>query len=59
MSDLSEIVEVAFFGGKVLVTFADGMVALLEPSALRRLAVEADALKPAPPEEISSGSAQS
>jgi hypothetical protein len=48
MEDDIKIVEVSFFGGKVLVTFADGMLALLEPGMIRRLAVEADALKPTP-----------
>jgi hypothetical protein len=41
-------------GGKVLVTFADGMMALLESRMIRRLAVEADALKPLPKEPIDS-----
>jgi hypothetical protein len=44
----SQILEVSFFGGKILVTFADGMVALLEAGQIRHLAVQADALKPAP-----------
>jgi hypothetical protein len=48
MDDDANIAEVCFFGGKVLVTFADGMMALLEPGMIRRLAVEADALKPSP-----------
>jgi hypothetical protein len=42
--DDAKIVEVSFFGGKVLVTFEDGMMALLEPGLIRRLAMEADAL---------------
>jgi hypothetical protein len=54
MDDDAKIVEVSFFGGKVLVTFADGMMALLEPGLIRRLAVEADALKPLPKEPSSS-----
>jgi hypothetical protein len=54
MEDDIKIVEVSFFGGKVLVTFADGMMALLEPGMIRRLAVEADALKAAPKEPVDS-----
>jgi hypothetical protein len=54
MEDDAKIVEVSFFGGKVLVTFADGMMALLEPGMIRRLAVEADALKAAPKEPVDS-----
>jgi hypothetical protein len=50
----TKIVEVSFFGGKVLVTFADGMMALLEPGMIRRLAVEADALKPTPKKPVES-----
>jgi hypothetical protein len=50
MDDDAKIVEVCFFGGKVLVTFEDGMMALLEPGMIRRLAVEAEALKPLPKE---------
>ena len=52
--DDAKIVEVSFFGGKVLVTFADGMMALLEPGLIRRLAVDADALKPLPKEPVDS-----
>jgi hypothetical protein len=48
MDDDSRIVEVALFGGKVLVTFTDGMMALLEPSQIRHLANEADVLRPVP-----------
>jgi hypothetical protein len=48
MDDDSGIVEVAFFSGKVLVTFNDGMMALLEPSQIRLLAIEADVLRPVP-----------
>jgi hypothetical protein len=54
MEDDIKIVEVSFFGGKVLVTFADGMMALLEPGMIRRLAVEADALKTLPKEVLDS-----
>jgi hypothetical protein len=54
MSDDVKIVEVTVFGGKVLVTFADGMMALLEPGMIRRLAVEADALRRLPKELIDS-----
>jgi hypothetical protein len=54
MEDDTKIVEVSFFGGKVLVTFADGMMALLESRMIRRLAVEGDALKPLPKEPIDS-----
>jgi hypothetical protein len=46
--DDANFVEVSFLGGKVLVTFADGMMALLEPGLIRRLAVEAGSLKPLP-----------
>jgi hypothetical protein len=48
MTDDTQIVEVSFFGGKILVTFADGMMALLEPGQIRRLAVESNALTPFP-----------
>ncbi len=48
MDDDSSIVEVAFFGGKVLVTFNDGMMALFEPGQIRRLATEANILNPVP-----------
>jgi hypothetical protein len=54
MGDDAKIVEVSFFGGKILVTFADGMMALLEPRLIRRLAVEADVLKRLPKELIDS-----
>jgi hypothetical protein len=58
MDNPSQIVEVAFFGGKVLVTFGDGMIALLEPSAVRRLAVEANALTSPPPSALTSGASE-
>jgi hypothetical protein len=54
MDDDFKIVEVAFFGEKVLVTFADGMMALLEPGQIRRLAIEANVLKPVPKRLIES-----
>ncbi len=50
MDDDANFVEVSSFGVKVLVTFADGMMALLEPGMIRRLAIEAEALKPLPEE---------
>jgi len=40
--------EVSFFGGKILVTFSDGMMALFEPGQIRQLAVESNALAPLP-----------
>jgi hypothetical protein len=48
MGDSSKIEEVAFFGGRVLVTFADGMMALIEPSQIRHFAEQIEALKPVP-----------
>jgi hypothetical protein len=48
LADTPKIVEVTFFSGKVLVTFADGMMALLEPSRRRHFAEQTDALKPVP-----------
>ena len=48
MDSSSKIVEVAFFSGRVLVTFADGMMALLEPEQIRHFAEQTEALKPAP-----------
>jgi hypothetical protein len=46
MADKSTILEVAFFSGRVLVTFADGMMALIEPSQIRQCAEHLEALKP-------------
>jgi hypothetical protein len=48
MDDEAKIVEISFFGGKILVTFADGMMALLEAGQIRQLAVESNALAPLP-----------
>jgi hypothetical protein len=48
MADKSTILEVAFFSGRVLVTFADGMMALIEPSQIRQFAEHLEALKPIP-----------
>jgi hypothetical protein len=48
MDGEAKIVEVSLFGGKILVTFADGMMALLEPGQIRQLAVESNALAPLP-----------
>jgi hypothetical protein len=54
MSDDATIVEVSFFSGKILVSFSDGMIALLDPGHIRRLAVETDTLMPEPLEDIRS-----
>jgi hypothetical protein len=48
MGDSSKIVEVAFFSGRVLVTFEDGMMALFEPSQIRHFAEQTEALNPIP-----------
>jgi hypothetical protein len=48
MAGDTHIIEVAFFGGKVLVTFSDGMMALLEPGQIRHFAEQTEALKPIP-----------
>ena len=48
MADQSKIMEVAFFSGRVLVTFADGMMALFEPSQIRQFAEQTEALQPIP-----------
>jgi hypothetical protein len=48
MADKSNIEEVAYFSGRVLVTFADGMMALLEPSQIRQFAEQTEALQPVP-----------
>ena len=45
-----KIIEVSTFGGRVLVTFADGKMALLEDTQIRRLAVQLKALIPLPAE---------
>jgi len=50
----TKIVEVCSFGGKILVTFADGMMALLEPGQVRQLAIESNALTPLPTDDIPS-----
>jgi hypothetical protein len=50
----AKIVEVSFFGGKILVTFDDGMMALLEPGQIRHLAVESNALTPLPTGDVPS-----
>ena len=50
----TKIVEVSSFGGKILVTFADGMMALLEPGQVRQLAIESNALTPLPTDDIPS-----
>jgi hypothetical protein len=47
----AKIVEVSFFSGKMLVTFADGMMALLEPGQIRQLAVESNALTRLPTDD--------
>ena len=44
MNDEAKIVEASFFGGKLLVIFGDGQVALLEPGQIRQLAVESNSL---------------
>ena len=54
MNDEAKIVEAYFFGGKLLVTFGDGQVALLEPGQIRRLAVESNALTLLPTEDVPS-----
>jgi hypothetical protein len=54
MDGEAKIVEVCFFGGKILVTFADGMVALLESGLIRQLAVESNALTLLPTDDIPS-----
>jgi hypothetical protein len=48
----AKIMEVSFFGGKILVTFANGMMAMLEPGQIRQLAVESNALTPLPTDDI-------
>jgi hypothetical protein len=48
MDDKFTILEVAFFSGRVLVTFADGMMALFEPGQIRQFAEHLEALKPIP-----------
>lgn len=48
MDGEAKIVEVSFFGRKILVTFSDGMMALLELGQIRQLAVESNALAPLP-----------
>jgi hypothetical protein len=48
MANDVNIVEVVSFGGKILVTFEDGMMALIEPGQIRHLAVESNALTPLP-----------
>jgi len=48
MVDKSTILEVTFFSGQVLVAFADGMMALLEPGQVRQFAEHLEALKPIP-----------
>ena len=50
----AKIVEVSFFGGKILVTFDDGMMTLLEPGQVRQLAIESNALSPVPTDDIPS-----
>lgn len=52
MADKSKIEDVAFFGGRVLVTFADGMMALIEPSQIRHFAEQIEALQPIPKEPM-------
>ena len=54
MDGKAKIVEVSCFGGKILVTFADGMMALLEPGQIRQLAVQSNALTPLPTGDIPS-----
>jgi hypothetical protein len=52
MDDDTNILEVSFLGGKILVTFMDGMIALLEPGQIRRLAVESNSLTPFPIDDM-------
>ena len=54
MDGEAKIVEVSFFGGRILVTFADGMMALVEPGQIRQSAVESNALTPLPTGDIPS-----
>ena len=54
MDGEAKIVDVTFFIGKILVTFADEMMALLEPGQIRQLAVESNALTPLPTDDIPS-----
>jgi hypothetical protein len=52
MGDEITILEVSLFGGRILVTFSDGMLAFLKPGQIRHLAVEAHALMPLPIEQL-------
>ena len=44
MSDNTKIVEVSLFGGRILVTFSDGMMAFLEAVQIHHLAVDAQTM---------------
>jgi hypothetical protein len=48
MADKHKIDDVAFFGGRVLVTFADGMMALIEPRQIREFVEQIEAIQPVP-----------
>jgi hypothetical protein len=53
MPEESPIVEVLLYGGNIRVTFADGVVGVLTPAMVRRLALAAESLKRIPLEESS------
>ncbi len=56
MDSAAKIVEISLMGGgNVLVTFADGMMARLEPEQIRQVAVDANTLKRPPPGAFPSG----
>ena len=49
--DETRIVEVTRMDGKVLVTFADGKIAILEDAQIRPFAVDPSELDPSPIED--------
>jgi hypothetical protein len=53
MDSDSTIVEVSLIRGDVLITFADEMIALLKPEAIRQLAITSLALKRPPRDAVS------
>jgi hypothetical protein len=48
MDNKASVIEVSCFGGKVLVTFSDGTMAIFEAAQIRHLALQVKALIPLP-----------
>jgi hypothetical protein len=52
MKPLEQMIEAILLDGRLLVTFADGKIALLEPGPIYRLAVSSEAFLSPPTQEL-------